>query len=425
MPRRRARRKGFVSAVATVASEVSFSPKKGWFFGAKTPGGPKGPPGLFLGVRVWYALLALLALLPGASRPFAAEPDTLTVPEPPSLASLLWDGSLTLRLSGGYRDNPRLSALNPAGSSFVAGGGEFMLFRLPIDGHEVSLYASIDHLAYLERGFAPETLIALDARYTRTWREVWSAGASVEYLYLKQVFDASEIEGIPLVLPTQGHTFTFRPVVGYDLGPPGKVEVEWEASRQWLSEPLDGFVDQGPRLGWLWSFGRRRSLGVSCRFRDREFDERQPFDQDGKELPTALRYEQHEVEVAWRHAWGEGERWRTVLRPGWVVSHENGGGYFDYDRLQVAGTVRYLGEHWEARIDGRARWYTYPGQAPLNNQGAGERRRIDVGGTLRGDWKVRKGVRVFIQFEFEFSDEDALVADYHANGLGLGVELEM
>lgn len=341
----------------------------------------------------------------------------------PSLASLLWSTTLTLRASGGYHDNPRLSALNQAGSAFLAGGLEFVVMRLPADGHEVSVFASVDHRGYLERGFSPETLAAIDLRYRRVWEDGWSLGGAAEYLFLKQVFDASEIEGVPAVVPTTGHTLTARPMVAREWSGGWRLELEAEAGRQWLAEPLDGYEDLGPKLALIRGFGERRSLGVSYRTRFRAFDERGPRDESGLELPGILRYQQHEAEMTWRHAWGRQGRWRTALRPGWVTSLDNGNGFFDYDRFQLAATVRWVGEEWEGRLDGRWRAYRFPGQ-PAGSGVDGERRRTDLNLTARADWKLVGWARLFLQYELDQSDENTEASDFRAHVCSLGIEVE-
>lgn len=391
--------------------------------------GPGWGRGLALG-------LAWILAIPGVSG--GAETDAVpatapVVPESnlavdpavtlPSLASLLWNVDATVRVAGGYHDNPRLSALHPAGSSFMSGGGDLVVLRLPADGHEASLFLSIDHRAYLETGFSPETLGAVDLRYTRSWADGWSLGGSVEYLFLSQVFDASELEGVPAVLLAEGHLLTLRPMLGRAFGEGWRWESEVEAGHQWLAAPLDDYLDVGPRTGLVRQYAARGSAGLFYRFRERLFAERTTLDEAGLSTDELLRYSQHDVEFVWRHAWGAGQRWRTVLRPGWVKNLDNGSGYFDYDRVQMVVTVRYVLKQWEARVEGRARWYRYPVQAG-DGAGSEDRRRTDLSWSVRGEWKPRTWVRLFVQGEFENVDENLPASDYRANAVSAGTEFE-
>lgn len=299
-----------------------------------------------------------------------------------------------------------------------------MGFRLPLDGWEATFYGLFEHLGYMESGLSPETTGVLDARGRREWGDGWRVGGALEYYFLKQVFDASEIEGVRLVIPTEGHTLAFRPGIGREHAGGWRWEVEAELSRQWLREPLDGFLDAGVKGQVVWKVGGGSEVGVSYRYRERGFDERLRRDEIGLPVAGRLRYEQHEGEGFWRVDWDEARRWRTTVRAGYLGSMDNGGGFFDYDRWHVGLQVRYVGERWEARADGKARWYRYPVQTTVL-EGGDRRRRNDLTLTLRADWKLGGGWRVFGQYEFEMADENMEASDYRATGVSAGVEFEM
>ena len=335
-----------------------------------------------------------------------------------------WDTSFTLRAWSGFRDNPLLSSVNPTGSGFVAGGGEVMVFRLPMDGWEVSVFGVLERLEYFESELMPETTGIVDARTRRSWENGWSLGLGLEYFYLKQVFDASELEGVPVVIRTEGHTLGVRPLLGKTLGKAWRLEVEFEWGRQWLDEPLDGYRDVGTRVQGYRVLREGSELGVSYRYRDRGFDTRTRRDSSGVAIDGILGYRQHEWESIWRASWGPNRRWRTWVRAGWGRSTDNGGGYFDYDRFQVGGQVRWVGKVLELRAEARARWYLYPAQRASEPDGP-ERRRTGWTTEVRGDWKFDRKWRLFGQYEWDVSDENVSAADYRAMGVHLGLEWEL
>lgn len=347
------------------------------------------------------------------------------VPKEPTIqAPSLWDRTVSLRAWAGHRDNPQLSAVNPAPSAFVAGGGDFMFFRMPLDGLEVTFHGLLEYLGYFEAGLDPETTAVANAGIRRTWEGGWMAGGSLEYFYLKQVFDASELVGIPVVIPAEGHLLGFRPMLGRVWDGGWKLELEPELARQWLAEPLDGFLDAGTRLQLSRSWGPRVDLGVSYRFRDREFDTRPARDESGNAIDVPLRYAQHEAEATWKAAWDDRRRWRTVFRAGYTHSSDSGGGFYDYTRIQISGQVRYSGETWEMRAEAKSRWYTYPVQRVSQPDGP-QRRRTDLAFLVRVDRKLGKGLKLFAQYEWESSDENVVAADYESAGVSGGIELEM
>lgn len=196
MPPRSRPRTGSATGADTVANKNAFAPKTGWVFGVSRPGGPSRTAWfLFVNTslpipsarrRIGSSLaIGLIQILLAGSTLGAVGPASDSAPgsaassgpgvqaegEPaieeagtPSLASLAWDGSLSLRTWGGYRHNPQLSALNPTSSGFVAAGGDLMIYRLPVEGTEATFYAFLEHVGYVEGGLAPETTAAVSAR---------------------------------------------------------------------------------------------------------------------------------------------------------------------------------------------------------------------------------------------------------------------
>ncbi len=383
-----------------------------------------GGPGCWTGFEVAQAATPTAVLPTTAVNPQASSGVDPASGQGEDAQPSLWDASVSLRTWSGFRDNPQLSSVNPVGSGFLAGGGEFMAFRLPLDGWEVTFFGLLEHLSYWESGLSPETTGVVDARVKRQWGDGWSWGAGLEYFYLKQVFDASELVGVRVIIPTVGHTLGLRPQFGKEMGEFWRWEVEPELSRQWLAEPLDSFLDTGARLQAIRKLGPGSEWGVSYRFRDRGFDERSPRDDAGNVLPGALHYRQHEVESTWKAVWGERRQWRPQVRWGYLWSDDNEGGYFDYERLQLAAQVRYASEHWEFRAEVKARWYMYAAQRAYEPDGPA-RRRSDLTFLLRGDYKVSRHWRVFVQYDDEMSNENTVAADYRAMGVSGGVEWEL
>jgi hypothetical protein len=335
-----------------------------------------------------------------------------------------WSGGLTLRTWSGFNDNPQLSSLNEVGSGFVGGGGDLLLFRLAEDGLWVSFFASLDHIGYLAADLDPETVAIASAEIRQTWASGWSLGAMMDYLYFKQVFDASEIQGVPLIVSARAHTWSFKPLVGWAINEEVSLELQVEATREWLGEPLDDLWDVGTKITARWDAEPVGELAVSYGFRQRRFASRPTRDAEGNPLPETLAYSQHEVEATWTKTWGPEERWRTTLRTGLRQNLDNGSGFFDYDRVQVGAGIRYVGTHWELRADARWRWYTYPVQR-VGGPESPSRRRSEISVTARGEWKFNEHLRAFAEYTLESSDENVAATDYNVNSISGGLELDL
>lgn len=336
----------------------------------------------------------------------------------------LWEHDVTLRTWAGYKDNPQLSSLNALGSPFWAIGGEWMSYRLPVDGWEVTVFAMAEQVGYGEGGLDPESIALVDARVRRNWGDGWWAGLGAEYLYLNQVFDASELEGVPGVVRAEGHLLGWRPRLGGAPWEHWEVEWAWEPGRQWLASPLDGFWEVGTSLRGMRKLGDRDEVGGLYRYRGRWFDTRTPRDATGLPMGGSLFQGQHEVEGTWRRAWGAKRAWRTTLRSGWARSLDNGGGYFDYDRVHLSGVLRYTTDRWEVRAEARWRWYRYPVQ-PAGALEGPRRRRMDGSLQARGEWRAGRRIRLFAEYGLEFSDENVTATDYRAHSIGGGMSFDL
>src|SRR6185436_1840678 len=121
-------------------------------------------------------------------------------------------------------------------------------------------------------------------------------------------------------------------------------------SRQWLAAPFDNYWEGGPKLAFGLDYGVRSSLIASYEWKPRAYDTREEVSLSGTNLPgTELKFQVHELELAWRHDWDEQRRWRTFTKLEMLVNRDSGPGYFDYQRYQLTEQLRYVSKQWEAR----------------------------------------------------------------------------
>lgn len=339
----------------------------------------------------------------------------------PSLGSLLWDASLSLRAWGGTTTIPdergdsrgigagRIRGGVPApADSRGREGGE--LLRPSGTGGVCGQGVRSGNRGGGERAFP-----------TPVGRRLVGRGGAAEYFYLRQVFDASDIVGVPVIVPARGHTLSVRPVVGREWGTGWRVDLELEGSRQWLDEPLDSFWDSGPRLSWVRTWGTASDLGISYRYRRRMFDDREPLDEEGVPVSGDWCFNS----MSSRSPGGMHGARQTIGGPrferaSWRAS------------TTVAGSTTTTGPRWPgwsvtsgrpgARTEIKSRWYLYPVQTARTGDNT-RRRREDLDLSARAEWTIRKGLRVFAEYEFETSNQNLLASDYQVNSATSGVEL--
>ena len=336
-----------------------------------------------------------------------------------------WSADGTLRTTGGYRDNVLLSPFNPVSAPLVGVGADLLVNRLPADGTEVTLLATGDYTVFLDAPEAePEALALAQAGVSRELGSRWKCGLAGEYVFLHQVFDVSVTEAELSSVTARGHTFTLTPSGSLDLGRGLGVSTECDGTRQLFPEPLDNYWELKPLVALTKGYPGGVDFRLGYRFGARWYDTRAPLDAEGDPLPGRLDFAAHEVELRPTVFWDAARHWRTQFRLGWLENSDNGGGYFDFTRLAAGAQVQYQSGPWTFRVEGQARWYSYPVQRS-DGPDSSLRERTDLAGLVRGEFKVSRKLRLVVQYERDASQDKAPDASYDANGLTAGVELDL
>lgn len=336
-----------------------------------------------------------------------------------------WSTAGDVRTATGYRDNVQLSSVNPLGAAFLGGGGDFMLNRLPLDGTAVSVFASADYTHFLGAPQAdPESLALARGEVKRDLGAGWTGGLAGQYVFMNQVFDVSATEAELSTVTAKGSTLTLTPSAAVNLGRSWKLETTLDGSRQLFSAPLDDYWELGPSLKFAKTLATGSDFSLGYRFTRRWYDDRAPLDADGLELPGQLEFDLHEVEFRSKFAWGAGRRWNSQLRLGLRWTEDNGGGYFDNFRPLAGVRAGYSAERWKVWAEVRGYWYDYPVQRSDGPDSA-LRRKTDLNVTVRGEYQLWRKLVAFAQYDRESAFDNAPSADYDANTMTAGVELEL
>lgn len=283
----------------------------------------------------------------------------------------LWDVSTRLTLGGGYRDNVALSSVAPENSPFVEASADFSVMRLSNEGALLSLFILGEFRRYTDsEEINNEDIVYSVLQFEQPVGTRNTLGAEVQYFYENQVLDVTEIASTPERILVLGHGLSFKPKWQYSLGSDWDITLEGTAYRQIYEVELDGYWEGAGRLELKRSYGNRSFVSVDYEYRQRFYNSRDQYDSAGQPIPdTELTYQYQEVGGEWRHYWDAQRHWRTTLKAGYLMNRDNGSGYFDYDRVQASLQFRWRPGRWDAKLQGRAGWYSYPRQ-PI----AGERR---------------------------------------------------
>ena len=355
--------------------------------------------------------------------------------EVPTEGSLAWQSLFTLRAAAGWRDNVLLAGTNSQATPFVGSGLEFFLFRLPVDAHRFTLMLTGDDRRYLRSLQAPagqepargETIFATQADYRRMFGEHFSADLVAQHLYADQVFDASSLlDGLGAVRSTV-HSLSAHPSLRWSLTGSLRLDAGFQWQRQNFETPLDGFWNVGPRVSAGWDYRAGSSVELQWRLEDRAYDSRPAANLLGIPEPDTLaRFTQMQTELVWRHQWTEKPRFRTTVRFFHQGNRDEEVGFYDFDRVGVAATLRLDGRLWSGSLSGRWSHWSYARQfiSPAPEDLFTYRRRDDLELSLRIQRRFGNHLSVFVEELYERQDSNVVLETFDAHTVQTGLEWE-
>ena len=367
-----------------------------------------------------FAMCAAIAALPGSH---AAEPaEGASLEEGEKL--VLWERSINLRGAFGYKDNVLLSRFQDESSPFWQTSADFFLFRLGDTPWSLTFFATGEDRRYFSsESVDSEQLLLTHLQLSRELGENWEMGTELEYYYIDQVVDVSATEAIFESLPVKSHSLVAAPFISRTLPRDMEVKLEFEVTRQFYNEPLDDYWELGPELTFSKEYGHRSEVSLLYGFRERNYDTRRHFGLDFISIPdTELKFHQHDTELTLSHNWNEERRWRSRLRLGFELNEDNGRGFFDYRKYRLAKRFSYVGETWEASLEGRILWYDYLIQPVVT--GGDTRERTEYMVNFRLQKRFIDKLLWFFESEHEWSRSNILVDQYQVNTLMSGVDWE-
>jgi hypothetical protein len=335
---------------------------------------------------------------------------------------VLWDKTLNVSVGGGYRDNVLRTSVAPESSAFFSSSADFSLIRLSESGAQWTFFGMGEDIRYFDSKSVPkEQFFSGTGQFQIPLGLHNRLGAVANYLYQNQVIDVSETEVNLSRVFVEGHSASFMPEWQYLFTPALRLKINGAMLRQIYVSELDDYWEGGGRIGLVYKFGPRSEVWLGYESRHRFFDTRTQTDSEGFSIPdTSLVYWQHEIGTGWKHYWDEKRHWRTTTKVGLLLNRDNGSGYFDFERWQVAQQIRWQSGPWLATANGRLGYYHYSVQTFADEH----RERAYYGVDLRLERRLGKYVYLFAggEREWDFSNDPLdEYKDWMAT-LGVGVE---
>jgi hypothetical protein len=335
----------------------------------------------------------------------------------------IWNETIDLRGTIGYKDNVTLSNTNRQGSPFRDAGADLTVFRLPTGHWIFSLFASADETTYFGGQAEPkEEVVIAGLQAMRQFPENWSSGFGLSYFYQHQILDlTAELTNQAAISQVTGNNFTGRWLTRKEFKTDW-AQLDLSGGREVMAAPLDSFWQLGPRLGLGRRYGQGSEVNLTYQWNYMIYDTRQQVSRLGYALPgTSLRFTSQMVEINWHQAWDKARHWHTFLTAGDDLNNDNGPGYFNFSQYRLAPRIEYQGKTWKIGAFARAGYYFYPIQ-PASFGSSTLRERIWLSTGLHAEKQILKPLKIFAEYLFDRSSSDVETDTYYNDTVRMGFD---
>ncbi len=333
----------------------------------------------------------------------------------------VWDGDVSVEGGLGWRDNVLRSGVMNEDSAFMHSVVDASAMRLSETDAFLMFYLLADDIRYFD---APsvnyEQFLSLTAQGSIPVGVRDELGLMLNYLYQHQIVDASATEADLRRVLVLGHSLSARPYWKRLFPKSWAFKLEGVAVGQVFEHELDSYWEGGGAAALSKGYGNRSEVALLWESLVRHYDTREQLDLDGFAVPdTRLEYFQNEVGAEWRHNWDAARTWRTLSRLGYLLSVDNGSGYFDYDRLVFRQRVQWRPDKWTFELNARLSAYRHPNQNVIDEE------RWRAAAVLEGrvERSLAKHLDAFAAAESEWSRSNDARDEYDAWMASLGLAL--
>ncbi len=334
-----------------------------------------------------------------------------------------WDFEGEAALSVGYKDNILQSSVNEESSGFVRTALDASVLRFSSTGSFLMFYLFGEDTRYFD---APsvnyEQFISAIVSGAVPVGDDDTMGCSLSYLYMHQIYDASDTQGVPVRLLVLGHSLTFQPYWEHEYNQRWGHRFDLRAFQQFYEVNLDNYRELEGQFQLIRNYGHRSEISAGYYYMQRHYDTREQTDENGDAIPgSSLIYVQDKLAGECRHYFDENRYWRSLTQISGMINRDNDSGFFDYDRVLLRQQLRWDNNTWAVSGNGRLGWYWYKQQMAGNEN----RERSFVSLDLRVERRFGNHFSLFTEGEYEWNKSNDPLDEYNTWLIHTGVVLTM
>jgi len=336
---------------------------------------------------------------------------------------LKWIGWGSVHTGFGFRDNVLLSHGGEERSSFVRGGIDATVWRVPegrVDYHAAVSAAGTRYFSATTVKHEAQAILLTEWRYLI--REKLKFSFDARAYYFDQIFDVSNTDLQQVVAQVKTTGASAGPKLRWAFHPAWWVEAQAHAARETYP---DGVNDRDIRDGtWRmgWKRGTRFEVSVAGSARRRAYDTREQNSVSGRPVAdTVLTVAEREGEARMDITLDAAARWKTSTRGGVMRFTDNGLGFLNYRQKKISQELEWTTDHWLVEFEGVARRIDYGVQTVGVGTAPPPRVRDDFSVHVRVERKLTPRWTAFAEYTWERNRSNDELAAYSMNEGLLGI----
>lgn len=341
----------------------------------------------------------------------------------PVVEPLTWVSFGSAETGFGFRDNVLLSHAGEERSSFVRGGVDATVWRVP--------QGRIDYLAVMSvagtRYFSAKTVNKeAQAIVLTEWRyrigDVFRFSVEGRAYHFDQIYDASDTDLQKVVAEVKTSGVAVGPMMKRKLFYALWIEASVAGKRETFPDGVNNRSMHDGSLRLSWRPVKRLEAIVAASVGRRDYDRREQVSVSGRTLSgTVLRVAEREIEARIVATLGATSHWKTSTRATELNFTDNGSGYLNYQHRKISQEIEWTTDDWVVTIEGSARRVEYEVQTVGLGVAPPMRIRDDFAGRFRVERKLSPRWVAYAEYTWERNRCNDQFASYSMNEGLLGI----
>lgn len=274
-----------------------------------------------------------------------------------------WTLTVDALLAAGHRDNLLLSPTNAESSPLLRGEFEAMLLRAPTGAWDGYAFLNLEETRYLSGENTDHERTVIFSTELR-WKPApaWKTGWSLQAYHQDLVLDVSVTDATLNTAQLRMTGFTTGPKVHWQHGR-FSTELRLAGRLDRYADDVDGYGEYSGALRLGWQFTDAWELSATGSGFDRDHDTRTQHTLGGRPIAGAfLRTRQQETLLELKRTFATEKPSHATLTAGHARSHDNGSGYFDFERDLARLTLHARLTGWTHDLTLEFSRYEFPNQ---------------------------------------------------------------